>query len=81
MYFPTFLLCFIVVVVLNKTSKLVFIQVLYLDSIDLGALSMEHNSFPRVRCFTYDRLRVMIAADTGFTAPAFTMVPTLTGLR
>ncbi|XP_021311418.1 uncharacterized protein LOC8070423 [Sorghum bicolor] len=46
-----------------------FLQVLYLDSIDLGPLSMEHNTIPRVQCFTYDRLRSMIAADSSFTAP------------
>lgn len=38
------------------------------DSIDLGSLSLEHNIFPRVRCFTSDRLRVMISADRNFSA-------------
>jgi len=40
-----------------------FAQVLYLDSIDLGVLSMKHNSFPRIREFSYDRMREMIAAE------------------
>jgi hypothetical protein len=34
----------------------------------LGSLSLEHNIFPRVRCFTSDRLRVMISADRNFSA-------------
>lgn len=29
---------------------------------------MEHNIFPRVSCFTADRLRAMIAADTNFSS-------------
>ncbi|OQU78177.1 uncharacterized protein LOC8076993 isoform X1 [Sorghum bicolor] len=43
-----------------------FLQVLYLDSVDLGSLSMAHTTLPRVRCFSYDRLRAMIAADSSF---------------
>lgn len=43
-----------------------FAQVFYLDSIDLGVLSMEHNSFPRIREFSYDRMRTMIAAEQNF---------------
>ncbi|XP_066350290.1 uncharacterized protein [Miscanthus floridulus] len=51
-----------------------FLQVLYLDSIDLGVLSMEHNIFPQIRCFTSDRLRSMIAADSSFSANGCDMV-------
>lgn len=40
---------------------------LYLDSIRLGCLSLEHNCFPRIRVFPYDTMRCMIAADNNFT--------------
>ncbi|CAD6260357.1 unnamed protein product [Miscanthus lutarioriparius] len=50
-----------------------FLQVLYLDSIDLGVLSMEYN-IPRIRCFTSDQLRSMIAADSSFSANGCDMV-------
>ena len=47
-------------------DKCIFVSVLYLDSIDLGSLSLEHNFFPRIRCFSSDTLRSMIVADCGF---------------
>jgi hypothetical protein len=43
-------------------------QVLHLDRIDLGVLSMPHNIFPRIRCFTSDRLCSMIAVVTSLSA-------------
>ena len=43
-------------------DKCIFVSVLYLDSIDLGSLSLEHNFFPRIRCFSSDTLRSMIVA-------------------
>ncbi|CAL4921183.1 unnamed protein product [Urochloa decumbens] len=56
---------------LNATGRVpnicgctLFLQVLYLDSIDLGVLSMEHDVRPRVRCFGPDRMKCMIRADT-----------------
>ncbi|XP_066379938.1 uncharacterized protein [Miscanthus floridulus] len=45
------------------TGCSLFLQVLYLDSIDPDVLSMKHNSFPRIRDFSYDRMRLMIAAE------------------
>ena len=40
------------------------LQVLYLDSIDLGLLNMPHTIFPRSQCFTSDRLKAMVSADS-----------------
>ncbi|CAL5024447.1 unnamed protein product [Urochloa decumbens] len=50
--------------VANITGCSLFLQVLYLDSIDLGVWTMEHTSFPRVKHFSADRLKYMIRADT-----------------
>lgn len=41
-------------------------QVLYLDSIHLGPLTLEHICFPRIRVFAYETMRCMIAADRNF---------------
>ncbi|XP_022683901.1 uncharacterized protein LOC111257874 isoform X4 [Setaria italica] len=46
------------------TGCILFLQVLYLGSIDLGVLNMPHNSFPRSQWFTPERIRAMLAADT-----------------
>lgn len=35
----------------------------YLDSIDLGEISMAHDVFPRIKVFTADKIRAMINAD------------------
>ena len=40
------------------------LQVLYLDSIDLGLMNMPHTIFPRSQCFTSDRLKAMVSADS-----------------
>ncbi|KAL6599166.1 hypothetical protein ACP70R_046030 [Stipagrostis hirtigluma subsp. patula] len=45
------------------TGCTLFLQILYLDSTNLGALSMAHEGFPRCRWFTTERLRTMAAAD------------------
>ncbi|CAL5082070.1 unnamed protein product [Urochloa decumbens] len=56
---------------LESTSKVpiitgcsLFLQVLYLDSIDLGVWSMDHSVLPRISCFPPDRLKCMIRLDT-----------------
>jgi hypothetical protein len=50
-------------------------QVLYLHSVDLGSLSMDHTTFPRVRCFTYDQLRA-IAADSSYPGSCLNSIGT-----
>ncbi|KAL6639320.1 hypothetical protein ACP70R_023050 [Stipagrostis hirtigluma subsp. patula] len=45
------------------TGCTLFLQILYLDSTNLGPLSMAHEGFPRCRWFTTERLRTMAAAD------------------
>jgi hypothetical protein len=40
-----------------------FHQVFYLDSINLGEISMAHDVFPRIKVFTADKIRAMINAD------------------
>ncbi|CAL4999831.1 unnamed protein product [Urochloa decumbens] len=47
----------------NITGCALFLQILYLDSIDLGFWSMEHNKFPRISVFPPDRIKCMIRAD------------------
>jgi len=37
--------------------------VLYHDSIDIGVLNMNHDIFPHIKCFAYDRMMPMICAD------------------
>ncbi|TVU05969.1 hypothetical protein EJB05_49155 [Eragrostis curvula] len=49
--------------VINLTGCSLFLQVLYLDSIDLGVWNCSHQLLPRVRSFAADRLRYMIDAD------------------
>ena len=39
-------------------------QVLYLDSIDVGFLNISHDTFPRIRHFTAEIMKTMIMADT-----------------
>jgi hypothetical protein len=39
-------------------------QILYLDSADLGVWNLEHINLPRVRYFSGARLRAMILADS-----------------
>ncbi|CAL5032059.1 unnamed protein product [Urochloa decumbens] len=48
----------------NITGCSLFLQVIYLDSIDLGVWNVEHKLFPRVIDFSADRLKYMIRADT-----------------
>ncbi|CAN6283948.1 unnamed protein product [Urochloa humidicola] len=48
----------------NITGCSLFLQVIYLDSIDLGPWNIEDTSLPRVRFFSGDRFKYMIAADT-----------------
>ncbi|KAJ1292297.1 hypothetical protein BS78_02G381700 [Paspalum vaginatum] len=48
----------------NITCCPLFLQVLYLDSINLGPLNMRHDSLPRISQFTSDRLKSMIAMDS-----------------
>ncbi|CAO2039810.1 unnamed protein product [Urochloa humidicola] len=50
--------------VANITGCSMFLQVLYLDSIDLGVWNLDHESRPRVKEFSGDRLKYMIRADT-----------------
>ncbi|CAN6168054.1 unnamed protein product [Urochloa humidicola] len=50
--------------VVNITGCSLFLQVIYLDSIDLGVWNMEHKTFPRVKDFAADRIKYMIRADT-----------------
>ncbi|KAF7106876.1 hypothetical protein CFC21_107579 [Triticum aestivum] len=47
----------------NITGCLLFLQVFYLDNIQLGDLSMTHDVFPRIKAFTADKIRAMINAD------------------
>ncbi|XBI83716.1 hypothetical protein VPH35_092186 [Triticum aestivum] len=47
----------------NITGCLLFLQVFYLHSIDLGEISMAHDVFPRIKVFTADKIRAMINAD------------------
>ncbi|TVU50228.1 hypothetical protein EJB05_01592 [Eragrostis curvula] len=49
--------------VTNLTGCSLFLQVLYLDSVDLGVWNCSHRLLPRIRSFTADRLRFMIDAD------------------
>ncbi|KAG2584511.1 uncharacterized protein LOC120712637 isoform X3 [Panicum virgatum] len=46
-------------------------KVLYLDSMDLGVWNMEPKFFPRIRCFSADRIRSMILADTLFPGDSY----------
>ncbi|KAG0548589.1 hypothetical protein BDA96_01G179200 [Sorghum bicolor] len=48
----------------NITGCYLFLQVFYLDNMDISNWSMDHVVRPRISCFTYDKLRNMIAADT-----------------
>ncbi|TVU35756.1 hypothetical protein EJB05_17659, partial [Eragrostis curvula] len=50
--------------VTNITGCSLFLQVIYLDSIDLGNLNLRHCKLPRISCFTAEQFRRMIAADT-----------------
>jgi len=63
---PTLTLYIHIIPFFNIATIHLVLQVLYLDSVDLGSLSMAHTTLPRVRCFSYDRLRAMIAADSSF---------------
>lgn len=45
------------------------LQVLYLDSLNLGAWSLKHDILPRVKCFSAEKLRAMITADTRHCSP------------
>jgi hypothetical protein len=51
-----------------KSSNLnpLFFQVLYLDSLDIPGLATPHNNFPRIREFSYEKLRSMILADKNY---------------
>uniref|UniRef100_A0A0A8XS78 Uncharacterized protein n=1 Tax=Arundo donax TaxID=35708 RepID=A0A0A8XS78_ARUDO len=63
----------------NITGCPLFLQVLVIDSADLGTLNMDHNVLPRIKCFTQDRLKSMVSAlscstdggnhDAGFKVP------------
>jgi len=52
----------------NKVTNIngcsIFLQVLYLDSIDVGSLNISHDTFPRIRHFTAEIMKTMIMADT-----------------
>ncbi|CAN6210326.1 unnamed protein product [Urochloa humidicola] len=50
--------------VANITGCSLFLQVIYLDSIDTGAWTMLHNVFPRICAFRPDILKSMIRIDT-----------------
>ena len=39
-------------------------QVFYLDNLEIEEWIMDHNVLPRIFCFTYERIQIMIAADT-----------------
>ncbi|TVU22288.1 hypothetical protein EJB05_31973 [Eragrostis curvula] len=56
----------------NLTGCSLFLQVLYLDSMDMGAWNMSHEELPRIKCFPSERLRIMISLDrvTGNCGPA-----------
>jgi len=47
------------------------VKVLYLDSMDLGVWNMEPKIFPRIRCFSADRIRSLILADTLFPGDSY----------
>ena len=40
-----------------------YLQVFYLDSINLGDISMAHDVFPRIKVFTAEKIRSMINAE------------------
>ncbi|CAD6232326.1 unnamed protein product [Miscanthus lutarioriparius] len=50
-----------------KCYRLLHVFAGILLSVDLGDLSMVHSSFPRIREFSYDKLRVMIRADKNYS--------------
>ena len=39
-------------------------QIMYLDSIDIGVMNIEHSSFPRIKHFAAEELKSMILADS-----------------
>jgi len=52
----------------NKVTNIngcsVFLQVLYLDSINVGFLNLPHESFQRIRYFSNEVMKSMILADS-----------------
>ncbi|KAF8701795.1 hypothetical protein HU200_033113 [Digitaria exilis] len=46
------------------TGCTLFLQVLYLDSIDTGVLNLEPHTLPRIKFFGHEVMRSMILADT-----------------
>ncbi|KAL6873537.1 hypothetical protein ACP4OV_013619 [Aristida adscensionis] len=48
----------------NLVGCSLFLQILYLDSVNLGSWNLPHDVLPRVRVFSFDRIRSMIAADS-----------------
>ncbi|RLN11243.1 hypothetical protein C2845_PM09G22210 [Panicum miliaceum] len=58
--------------VCNITGCCLFLQVLYLDSMDLGVWNMDRSLLPRIRCFSAVRIRSMITADSRVVGDAHT---------
>lgn len=50
--------------VANITGCTLFLQLFYLDSIDLGDISLPHDVLPRISAFTNDNIKTMILADS-----------------
>ncbi|TVU23953.1 hypothetical protein EJB05_26344, partial [Eragrostis curvula] len=48
----------------NVTGCSLFLQVIYLDSMDLGIWNTSHNIQPRIRSFSSDKIRYMTDADS-----------------
>ncbi|XP_062197480.1 uncharacterized protein LOC133900380 [Phragmites australis] len=48
----------------NISGCHIFLQVLYLDNLELGPLKMSHAKLPRIKEFSFDLLSKMISADS-----------------
>lgn len=59
--------------VANLTGCHLFLQVFFLDNLDLGLFNMKHDVLPRVKQFDQDCLRKMttMASDVGVPEPSF----------
>lgn len=57
----------------NLTGCHLFLQVFFLDNLDLGIFNMKHDALPRVKQFDQDSLRRMttMATDVGVPEPSF----------
>lgn len=61
----------------NLTGCHLFLQVFYIDNLDLGIFNMKHDVFLRIKQFDQDMLRRMatMATDVGVAEPSFASSP------